>query len=192
MKAVHIGIIAEDESDVEVVKILIGKLTGKRFSVSRFIGKGCGPLKRKTPAWCKAFQRKGCQSVLLVHDKDRSDAMKLRAELENLLAGASLEVRVVVIPTEEIEAWLLADCDAIEKAMSLVKRPKEIAHPESVVSPKEHLARVVRVGSRNGMKQYVNSVHNQLIASNLRVSQLRQRCPSFQHLQAFVKSAIGV
>lgn len=64
----HIGFIAEDLSDVEVLKILAGKLTSRRFTSSHFVGKGCGPLRKKIPGWCRAFETKGVSSVVVVHD----------------------------------------------------------------------------------------------------------------------------
>ena len=43
MTVMHVGMIAEDISDIEVLRILATKLTTKRFRVSHFVGKGCGP-----------------------------------------------------------------------------------------------------------------------------------------------------
>jgi hypothetical protein len=80
-----IGIIAEDPSDVEVLKLLARKITGKSVSTAHFTGKGCGPLKKKTPGWCKDLAHKGCTKILLVHDLDRNDAKALRTTLEAIL-----------------------------------------------------------------------------------------------------------
>lgn len=54
-----IGIIAEDISDVEVIKILGKKISGKAINSAYFVGKGCGPLKKKTPGWCKSLCTRG-------------------------------------------------------------------------------------------------------------------------------------
>lgn len=61
-----IGFIAEDMSDVEVLKILIGKISTKKFSSAQFVGKGCGPIRKKLPGWAKAFVHKGVESLLVV------------------------------------------------------------------------------------------------------------------------------
>jgi hypothetical protein len=187
----HIGIIAEDDSDIYVLTQLAKKLTTKRFSVSKFIGKGCGALKRKTPGWCSALAQKGCASVVVVHDRDRHDEGTLRRELEHVLAGVRMGVRVVVIPCEELEAWLLSDTKALQSAMNLHTVPKVIAHPEAIVGPKEHLAKLVLTHSKNKSKRYVNTVHNPLIAEVLSASAISRRCPSFKHFQRFIKQAIG-
>ena len=191
MTAKHIGIIAEDESDVRVLKVLVRKFTTKKFSTSQFTGKGCGPLKRKTPGWCEAFTKKGCQAVVLVHDLDTKNADKLRQQLEALLVGVGMLHKFVVIPVEELEAWLLADFAAVKCAMNLVKLPKAIPHPETIDSPKEHLASIVKSHSKDQKKMYVNTVHNELIANHIDVKKISKTCPSFAYLSQFVAAAIG-
>lgn len=187
-----IGIIAEDDSDVEVLKILTKKLTKRRFSTSQFTGKGCGPLKRKTPGWCKALAHKGCQSVVLVHDLDRNKSVELRKQLELILSSVDMEHKFVVIPAEELEAWLLCDPDALKKAMNLTKLPKKIHHPEAIVAPKERMETIVKSHSKGQSKQYVNTVHNRLIAGETDVAKILAGCPSFSHFQAFITAAIGL
>lgn len=191
MTVTHVGIIAEDDSDIEVLKYFASKLTSRRFSVSKFTGKGCGPLKRKTSGWCKALIHKGCSSVVLVHDRDRYDEKTLRHELERLIEGVNMRMKVVVIPCEELEAWLLSDMRALKQGMNLATMPKAIHHPEIIDSPKEHIGKLVRSHSKNKSKQYVNTVHNLLIAKAISVSTISRRCPSFRHFERFVATAIG-
>lgn len=190
--SVHIGIIAEDNSDVTVITTLMKKITTKRFKAVHFVGKGCGPLKRKTPAWCKVLSQKGCKSVLLVHDRDRNDYKDLQKKLTNLLAESPQEIKAVVIPSEELEAWLLSDPAALKSAMNLVSQPKKIAHPERIKSPKEFLGKVITENSKGKVKQYVNAVHNLLIAEKVSVNEIKSLCPSFLNLEKFVEDAIGV
>ncbi|MFA5040841.1 MAG: hypothetical protein WC464_04315, partial [Bdellovibrionales bacterium] len=70
MSSKQIGMIAENNSDIEVLKILAGKITNRSFSIDSFVGKGCGPIKRKMQGWCNVFIKKGCQSVVVVTDRD--------------------------------------------------------------------------------------------------------------------------
>lgn len=185
-----IGIIAEDMSDVEVIKILLKKLTNKRFTTTQFVGKGCGPLKKKIPGWCKAFQQKRVNAVLVIHDLDKNDAQQLRDKLEGMLPHNVFSNTAVVIPIEELEAWLLSDEKAIQVALKLHSTPKTIHHPETIISPKEHLGILANRHSKNGLKQYVNTVHNSLIAHEILIEKLG-KCASFGHFRAFVKLAIG-
>lgn len=190
MSEKHIGFIAEDASDINVLKSLAKKLTKKKFTTHPFVGKGCGPLKRKTPGWCKALIHKGCDSVVLVHDLDRNNLAELRLQLETILAESKMKNKIVVIPTEELEAWLLSDSAAIKHALNLVKLPKKQYHPETISSPKEYLARRVKTHSKNNLKQYVNTVHNEKIAEAVDVSLISKSCPSFVAFKEFVDLAI--
>lgn len=188
MKAVRFGLIAEDASDINVLRILAKKLTTKNFSISYFTGKGCGPIARKTPAWCQNLLVKGCTHVAIVHDLDRNNAVALRAKLVGILNAAPQATKSVVIPTEELEAWLLSDERALKMAFGLDKTPKIIHHPETIASPKEHIGEIVRMISV-ARKQYVNTVHNSLIANALNVATVRRKCPSFGEFEQFIHAA---
>lgn len=189
MKKHPIGMIAEDESDIDVLKILAKGLTNRNLSVEKFVGKGCGKFPKKTSGWCKVLCQKGCKSIVLVRDRDRNDENVLRRDLEKLISDLGLqEIVAVVIPCEELEAWLLSDLSALRVAMNLSTVPKQIAHPETIKSPKEHIAKLVRQHSKND-KKYVNSVHNSVIAKSLDVSRISQRCPSFRRFEQFIAKA---
>jgi Domain of unknown function (DUF4276) len=182
------GIIAEDVSDVDVVKSLAKKLTGKAISASHFVGKGCGSMVRKAPGWCKSFERKGCTRILLVHDLDRHDLFKLTSRLEQVLEQNSNLDCAVIVPVEEIEAWLLSDMVAIANTFKLKKSPKGVNHPESIQSPKEYIQDLVWKASERKV-QYVNSIHNRLIAERINIANVSRKCPSFKGFADFVSNA---
>lgn len=181
-----VGIIAEDVSDVEVLKLLAKKITGKTVSAAHFTGKGCGPLKKKTPGWCKSLTQKGCTKILLVHDLDRNDAATLRVTLEEVLARSTTATQAVVIPREELEAWLLSDTSAITSVLNLPKPFKVVHHPENIDSPKEYIRDNVWSLS-NKRTQYINSIHNRLIAEKIDVKSIQIKCPSFKDFADFFK-----
>ncbi len=55
----HIGVIAEDNSDVEVVRELIKKIVpDKKFSINSFVGHGCGKIQGKCFQWAGALKTK--------------------------------------------------------------------------------------------------------------------------------------
>lgn len=176
--SVKYGLIAEDASDIEVIKMLAKKISGKNISSSYFVGKGCGPIKKKAVGWCKAFETKGCKHILLVHDRDRNDAKKLMKQLTEVLEVAPQASKVVVIPNEELEAWLLSDHLAIKTALKLRKAIKEEHHPESISSPKEYLGAAVWKVSEKTVT-YINAVHNPMIAEHIDISRIKKKCPSF-------------
>ncbi|UCV21246.1 DUF4276 family protein [Ferribacterium limneticum] len=191
MSKIHIGVIAEDVSDVDVLKELARKVSGRNFSVSQHFGKGCGPLKSKTPGWCKALKAKGCSAVVLVHDRDKKNSQKLREELQVIMKSTVISNGYVTIPAEELEAWLLSDPSAIQRALKLEKEPKIDNFPETINSPKEHLADLVTLNSKNRVKIYCNTEHNSLIAKEISIDKIDIKCPSFKYFREFVELEIG-
>jgi hypothetical protein len=185
----RLGVIAEGDSDVEVVTILARKITRRPFTVKSAIGQGCGQMQKKALAWAHHLHRQECSRLLLVCDLDDNVLAQLATRLRQALEGCPIERRVVVIPVREIEAWLLADHDAVSDAFKLHRRVKHQANPEGIRDPKQRLAEVL--AERSGKRvQYLNSVHNKWIAEHARVDRLR-RCASFTGFEAFVREHLG-
>ncbi|MFH1300663.1 MAG: DUF4276 family protein [Planctomycetota bacterium] len=184
-KARKLGIIAEDNNDIAVIDELTRKFIKEtQFSISPFIGRGCGKLRRKCKSWAGILLQKGCEHLIIVHDLDRNDELSLREELEAKIKDLGFKKSIVLIPTEELEAWLLTDANAIKTVFNMKCLPKVPRHPEKVQSPKEYLGQLVR---NNAKAQYLNTVHNQRIARELCVSSL-DKCPSFSTLPDFLLS----
>jgi hypothetical protein len=179
-----LGIIAEDSSDVEVVAIILRKLAPRKaFAIKRFVGNGCGKLKGKCHVWAEQLSASGCSVLLLVHDLDRQNLKELRGSLEKSLAPCPLAKYLIVIPVEEIEAWLLADPAAVREVFKLKRLPKVPANPETINDPKGRLTGIVWFGSEKS-RRYVNAIHNVKIAERVSVGALK-RCASFRPLSEF-------
>ena len=149
----HVGVIAEDDSDVEVVGELIKKIVPeKRYTISSFVGHGCGKIQGKCFQWAGILKTKGCSTLILLHDLDERILAELDFELCHALAQCSIPKHIVVIPIREIEAWLLSDNLAIKKAMNLGKNVPRIADPQSDANPKRRLGEIIYL--RSG-KQYL-------------------------------------
>lgn len=181
-----IGLIAEDKSDIETIKILIRKIGKKPFSAPHFVGHGCGKIKSKSFEWARNLKQRGCDSLILVHDLDRNDADDLEAVLREELDPCPIANHLISIPVQELEAWLLADSAAIMAALNLKALPKRVANPEQIVDPKENLSQVVYLKSEKS-KYYVNTIHNAKIASHCTLTELR-RCSSFVPFERFVST----
>lgn len=187
----NLGIIAEDNSDVEVIKELtLGILSPHRIGFKRFVGDGCGKLRRKCRPWAENLVRQGCRWIAVVHDLDDFDEAELRSFLTASVASARADATVVLIPKREIEAWLLYDQKAIATAFRESKRPKLPANPETLADPKKHLRDLVWTTYR---KEYLNSVHNPKIAKNIDLAFLRAASfAPYPVFSAVVKSALAV
>jgi hypothetical protein len=167
-----IGIIAEDDSDVGVLReITLTLLKPNAVGFSRFVGDGCGKLRRKCGAWARNLVQQGCPWIVVVHDLDVYNEQQLRADLTRAIAPAQAKDSVVLIPKREIEAWLLYDALAIATAFREKKRPRLPGHPESLSDPKKHLRDLVRKLYR---KEYLNTIHNPKIAKHIDVTFLKR------------------
>lgn len=178
------GIIAEDKSDIAVIKILIRKITGiDNISSKGIVGKGCGKMLSKCHRWARNLMLKGCNILLLVHDLDRKNKDELCRQLNSALLDCSIPSYVIIIPIEEIEAWLLSDSKAIMLAFKKNFCFKLPSNPETVVDPKGYLEKKIRAKYN---KIYLNTVHNEKIAENISLMNL-EKCSSFQALSNFVE-----
>jgi hypothetical protein len=186
-KTLMIGVIAEERNDVDVLYELTSKLIPESsFSFKQFIGHGCGTLRRKCCAWADNLRQRGCLFLVVIHDLDKRDESELRTSLEREIEGRGFQQTVVLIPIEEIEAWLLCDPNAIRTVFRMQKLPTVPSQPEQVSNPKEFLSELV---SKNSKSHYLNTVHNQKIAAELALDLLRGRCPSFLRYPKFLSKA---
>jgi len=185
VKLIRVGLIVEDQSDYEVIHSILDKIAARPFAVTRYLGHGCGKVIAKCGAWARQLRDQGCTLLIVVCDLDTRHLTELKGQLETSLTPCPFQLHIIVIPVREIEAWLLADHQAITQAMKLRKAAKKQANPEAIMRPKEHLGRLIFERSEK-RTQYLNTVHNKQIAAAARITQLR-RCQSFRPLHQFAE-----
>jgi hypothetical protein len=183
-----IGIIAEDESDVRTLDVLIGKIAARPYLIKSFKGDGCGKIVGKCHAWSQNLHEQGCRYLLIVHDLDRARKNELFVRMRDALGASPIKTFALIIPVREIEAWLLADHAAIKKAMKIKGSLSSIANPEAIQNPKEFLGRLIYTKS-NHSRRYVNAIDNVKIAAECVPNNLL-RCSSFLDLHEFVANHI--
>ena len=191
----RVGIIAEDNSDADCAAVLIHRITNNdRIGIRRFVGKGCGKVKRKCYAWSEQLRQRGCSLLVLIHDLDGNDIEDLRTTLNGVLNGVfnpcPITIHLICIPVQELEAWLLSDPNAIKTAMHLNKSPNVKGQPETISSPKEHLGELIYRASK-GEKIYIHTKHNPKITEALSISLVQSKCPSFIPFYDFVQSNLA-
>jgi hypothetical protein len=175
------GIIAEDDSDVAVVSAMTLKLlTPQVIRFKKFVGGGCGKLRRKCSAWARNLVERDCRWIIVVHDLDQNNEIQLRAELTALVAPAEAQSTIVLLPKREIEAWLLYDARAIAGAFRETLLPPLPGNPENLRDPKRHLGDLVW---RKYQKPYLNTLHNGLIAERMNVQLLRRSASFTPHFE---------
>lgn len=182
--AIKLGVIAEDLSDVAVAEILVQKLARKSFQIKQFVGRGCGKIASKCSSWADTLEKQGCTLLLVLHDLDERNETDLARKLANSLHPSPIQRHVIVIPVKELEAWLLADHDAITRALKLKKAVGKVSNPQAVRRPKEKLRDLIYLKSEKRIT-YVNTIHNVKIAECLSIRNLTSRCPSFVPFSKF-------
>jgi len=189
MSSVHtIAIICEDDSDFKSLKVIIQSITGKtNLSFKKKSAGGCGMIKRKALAWSEEFHRKGCDLLLIIHDRDRNDYNKLEEQLRSIMKTSSFKNRYICIPVEELEAWFLSDPQALKDALNLDRLPKIAGLPETIDSPKEYIQNQAASCSQNKV-MYINTIHNEKIAKLISIDQMLRRAPTFKLFHDYIDS----
>lgn len=182
-----IGVIAEDDTDFEVVRVLARRIVGEAVSVRRRVAQGGSNIRKKAAVWAQQLAGEGCRRLVILHDLDRNpannalnDEAKLRQALESIPVPKGV-LRVVCIPVEEVEAWFWSDPTTVRA----VGRDRGDASPSPhlIRQPKEALIRLSR--DAGGRPRYSTN-DNPELAKLLDLDLCAKRCPSFQMLRSFL------
>lgn len=185
------GILAEDRSDVDVLQSLVQRIAAaagekKSLTFKKKGYSGCSEMIRKGAIDIRLFVGMSVSRIIVCYDSDRcSPKERLKEVEEKILQKSGVQVEsCIVVPVQEIEAWILADMDAVKHVLTAWKSvPKSHTNPESLNDPKEHLE---RLSKRHGKPLYVHAIHNCKVAKHLNLDLIRERCPSFKSLYDFV------
>ncbi|MGV0036199.1 MAG: DUF4276 family protein [Candidatus Azotimanducaceae bacterium WSBS_2022_MAG_OTU7] len=123
---------------------------------------------------------------MVVHYLDENDEATLRGELASKIKGQGFVESLVLLPTKEMEAWLLCDKQAIKAVHNTKKLPKLPPHPEQVADPKKELRRAIKSA---GGGTYVNTTHNPKLAEAINSKLIEKKCASFRPLVGFLQRA---
>lgn len=177
------GILGESASDAMALTVLVKRIARDPRLTVRSKGYRCaGDLCNKGAAQLRDFARDGLTRFIVCHDADGPDPGPSHTRvLEKVVKPAGVPC-CIVVPVEEIEAWILADLSAVTKVFT-GWRPDSITAPERVKNPKEHLT---RLALRHG-RRYRPPLHNEQIARHIDLDVVARKCPSFRPLVAFVQ-----
>jgi hypothetical protein len=180
------AILGEDISDANTLKVLVRKLAGNEsLKVTPKGFGGSSKMLRKGARELRNLRRLKHTRFIICHDADGPDPRpKGRLVREQIVKPSGVtEQYCIVIPVQELEAWILAD---IESATRVFRSwvPKPIDNPEGIPKPKEHLERLSK-GSK-GRPLYSHATHNEQMAKYLDLDVVKGKCPSFRTLADFV------
>lgn len=146
---------------------------------------GCSEMLRKGANQLGLFHDLGCTNFVICHDADRNDPKLVRSQvLERIVKPSGLHLSCcIVVPVQEIEAWILADISAISNIIKSWK-PSPIMNPESYNDPKEYLEMLSE--GANYKPRYDHVIHNPKVANYLDCEVVKEKCPSFLPLYDLV------
>lgn len=184
------ALLAEDRSDVDALVVLIKRIIGQEnATISRKGFGGCGELRRKAHSHIAEFSRQGATHFIICHDSDRSTPQDVR---DKVIAAIKAKIpldfdHMIVVPVQELEAWIIADEAAIHTAIpSLTINP--VAKPEEINDPKEWLIRQSQVGRSKPL--YSPATFNAKVAGHLEIDKVKKKCNSFNELVDYLQEAI--
>jgi hypothetical protein len=184
------GVLGEDKSDVATLKVLIRRLANdEKVSIKGY--DGCGEMLRKGGK--QLFARLGCTRFIVCYDSDDEEpTTRYQKIVKHIIIKSGLtglkEIICIVIPVQEIEAWILADIEAVSNIFKNW-HPKPISNPESIDSPKEYLEKLSRDSKKR--PRYNHATHNEKMALYLNLDRVSQKCHSFIPLVQLIESDFG-
>ncbi|MBI1749554.1 MAG: DUF4276 family protein [Acidobacteria bacterium] len=172
------GFVVEGASDEKAVKEIARKCFGVRCDIETRSWAERGGLNRRFDISLEEFRDLNIDKAFVVRDSDGKDPVQLKRNMEAKISGrpqypfsVSFEFAI-----QELEAWFLADHDAISRAIG---RPVErIADQiEELTSPKDDLQAIL---SRARIT-YTPEVARK-IANAIDPEVVARRCPAFGDL----------
>lgn len=179
-----IGLVVEGIYDEAALTALIRKCATSEVDVTCWSCGSASQLVKTFPHFLESFRHikhgRPVDNAIVIRDADRKDPNDLIARMESRISGRIYPFsRHLLVVTQELEAWLLAD----EQALSLItgKPQRRIPNPESLNDPKASLKRIlsdVNIG-------YTPEVARK-IAAAARTEVLSSQCPTFRRFQEAV------
>jgi hypothetical protein len=180
------GILGDDESDVETLKVLVRRLARNEALPVKTKGYGgCAKMLHKGAKQLALFKSLECTRFIVCYDADGPDP-KPKHDLvrARIVAPSGIDKGVcIVIPVQEIEAWLLADIECATKIFTSWK-PTPITNPEQIPSPKEYLEKLSRDSRQR--PRYSHAAHNEKMAKYIDLRKVSNKCSAFRVLAEFV------
>jgi len=179
------GIIGEDRSDVATLKVLVKRLAGNpRLTVKTKGYGGSGEMLCKGARQLALFKSQKLDRFIVCHDADGPDPEpKRQLVMQRIVRPSGLKKGCcVVVPVQELEAWILADIECVANVISSW-RPQAVDNPEGIPSPKEYVEKLSHDSKRR--PRYIHAVHNEKMALHLDLDKVAAKCPAFQELVSF-------
>jgi hypothetical protein len=182
----RIGLLAEDRTDADAVKVLIKRILGNHVSIKPKCGKGCARLRAKARPHMRDLASEGYSTIIVLHDLDRNsdtnclnDESTLEQELEGIETPKGVQ-RLICIPIEELEAWFWCDQHVLDEVGSGAHASQ---NPHNIARPKEKLQWISRGANK---KPRYSTNDNARLCEMLDLDLCAKKCTAFAKLRDFV------
>lgn len=186
------AILGEDNSDVEMLSILVKRIAKKNnLSVKKMGYGGCAEMLLKGARQVKAYSKLGCSKFIICYDSDRSCPKERHSEIiEKIIKKSAINAEFcALVPIQEIESWILADLDSVSKIIPSWKPKKIIHNPENQNDPKEFLEDLSKTSQKRPL--YSHATHNPRIAEHISLEAIARKCPSSRPLFELIQGVGG-
>ncbi|MCK4308036.1 DUF4276 family protein [candidate division WOR-3 bacterium] len=187
-----LGLIIESTPDERAISKLVARISkqsGYSVDISRErirFGRGFGNISKNLLTLINQLQKVGSEIIVVIADNDRKSFNKRLDSLKSKIEGKGISIPVAIgITVETIEAWLLADEQALNSALggtqiSKLPLPSKIKHPkeEFLGLVKEHAKRPVLLDDYNQ------------IADKVDKKVLDRRCKSFRNFHNELRNCL--
>jgi hypothetical protein len=189
-------VVAEDDSDFKCLDLLIKRLA-KDNSIS-IKGQGfgsCSIMLNKAAKILQSWDKKEeYKKFIICYDRDKETIQKRYEEvIRKIIKPSGIKksenLICILIPTEEIEAWILADLKAVSNVIPSWQPKQLFPNPETIANPKEELRRLSREGKSKPL--YRHETHNEQVMKYLDLEIVKKKCPSFVELAQFIENDIA-
>lgn len=182
------GVIGEDRSDAHTLATIVERLAGLSAGNTQRKGfGGCGEMLNKGARQLKLFHSLGCRRFVVAYDADgEHPGTREKVVREKIVRPSQLGDVCVLIPVQEIEAWILADLPAVRNVIKSWTPAQIDRNPETIPKAKEHLEFLSRAANKK--PRYSHALHNEKVAQHLDLDRVYSRCESFRPLQHFIRN----
>ncbi|MBM4294476.1 MAG: DUF4276 family protein [Deltaproteobacteria bacterium] len=177
---VTFGILVEGYKDKSVIEALVSKIYPQNNCLCFPYG-GKQRLMEKFPGYLECFKYSDVNKALITRDKDSQCAKELAARIHEKQQNRNYPFPVkFCLIKEEIEAWLLADENAISEVVGeKVSRINE--NLEDIKHPKEKLQNILSKSNISFTPEILRKIAE---AADLR--KVEYRCPSFRRFRDYL------
>ena len=179
----YIEILVEDDSGGILAKQIMDKYVADKDNIIYKIHsfKGIGKIPRKIKGMSQVKSKRlltdlpmylrgmslslenmpGKKAIFVLLDSDDNDCRRLKNDLVRMYEELQISVQVsFCIAVEEMEAWLLGDCEALLKAYPMAKRQLLQKYvQDSIIGTWECLADIVYKGGLQALKRNASSYY---------------------------------